>query len=100
MSRLFINSVCKPYVPFRFGTAKLKDKTTLEILVRIVREFDILVVQEVVDASGQALQQLLEEVNKVNDNEGNLFNSTYIRNYLYWLSPIILKEILVNLYFL
>ena len=72
-------------MPFRFGTAKLKDKTTLEILVRIVREFDILVVQEVVDASGQALQQLLEEVNKVNDNEGNLFNSTYIRKDLYCL---------------
>eukprot|EP00088_Acartia_fossae_P043967 TRINITY_DN4655_c0_g1_i1.p1 TRINITY_DN4655_c0_g1~~TRINITY_DN4655_c0_g1_i1.p1 ORF type:complete len:469 (-),score=97.58 TRINITY_DN4655_c0_g1_i1:130-1536(-) len=55
----------------RFGTAKLKDKATLEILVRIVREFDILLVQEVVDASGQAIEQLLEEVNKVNDNEGN-----------------------------
>jgi len=47
----------------RFGVAKMKDKLILDILVRVVREFDILLVQEVVDVTGEAIKSLLVEVN-------------------------------------
>jgi len=48
----------------RFGVAKLKDKSILDILVRLVREFDILLVLEVVDVTGEAIKSLLVQVNK------------------------------------
>ncbi len=54
---------------FRFGMAKLSDKETLQLIARLVREFDILLVQEVVDVSGKALNILLEEVNSGQSNQ-------------------------------
>ena len=50
--------------------AKLSDKETLKIIARLVREFDILLVQEVVDVSGKALNLLLEEVNSLPEHAG------------------------------
>ena len=49
--------------------AKLSDKETLQLIARLVREFDILLVQEVVDVSGKALNILLEEVNSGQSNQ-------------------------------
>jgi deoxyribonuclease-1-like protein len=54
----------------KFGMAKLSDKETLDTIARLVREFDILLVQEVVDVSGKALNLLLEEVNNGQQDEG------------------------------
>jgi hypothetical protein len=43
--------------------AKMCEPVVVGILVRLLRSFDILVVQEVVDANGKAVHQLLEAVN-------------------------------------
>ena len=51
--------------------AKLSDKETLQLIARLVREFDILLVQEVVDVSGKALNILLEEVNSGQSSQGS-----------------------------
>lgn len=47
----------------RFGLAKMKDKEVVEVLVKIIRQFDIILIQEVVDTTGKAVQQLLDAVN-------------------------------------
>jgi hypothetical protein len=43
--------------------AKMKEGEVVGLLVGLVRSFDILVVQEVVDATDRAVHQLLEAVN-------------------------------------
>lgn len=47
----------------KFGTAKMKNLVVVDILVKIVMQFDIILIQEIVDASGQAIQDLLAAVN-------------------------------------
>ncbi len=47
----------------RFGRAKAGDAEVCRVLARVVRRYDLLAVVEVSDASGEAAQQLLEEVN-------------------------------------
>lgn len=46
-----------------FGTKKMSDESVVNILVDIVSRYDILLIQEIRDASGEAIQKLLEEVN-------------------------------------
>ena len=53
----------------RFGTAKMKDKEVVEVLVNIVRQHDIILIQEVVDNTGKSVQELLEAVNAVSGDE-------------------------------
>ena len=53
----------------RFGLAKMQDKKVVEVLVNIVRQFDIILIQEVVDTSGRALQELLEAINYIGFEE-------------------------------
>ena len=44
--------------------SKMKDSATVETLVRLLVGFDLMMVQEVVDVSGKAVEMLLEEANK------------------------------------
>jgi hypothetical protein len=60
--------------------AKLSDKETLKLIARLVREFDILLVQEVVVVSGKALNLLLEEVNSVPEHAGKYFKRNIRRS--------------------
>jgi hypothetical protein len=46
----------------RFGKSKMSDPNVVKILTAIVRRYDILLVQEIVDTSGEAIEELL--VNK------------------------------------
>ena len=53
----------------RFGPAKMKDQTTVDILVNIIRQFEIILIQEVVDSAGKAVEELLEKVNQAGKEE-------------------------------
>ena len=46
-----------------FGMAKMKNEKVVNIIVSIIRHFDIIVLQEIVDKSEKAINKLLEEVN-------------------------------------
>ena len=59
---------------FRFGMSKMKDTEIVETLVRLLAGFDILLLQEVVDMTGQAVNLLLQEVNQQPGEEGRLRN--------------------------
>ena len=50
----------------RFGTAKMKDKEVVDILVRIIKQFDVIVIQEIVDTKETAINELVNAVNKSN----------------------------------
>jgi len=56
----------------RFGMSKMKDSATVETLVRLLVGFDLMMVQEVVDVSGKAVEMLLEEANKDPGDAGEL----------------------------
>ncbi len=47
----------------RFGKAKMQDKSVVEILVRIIRRYDVILIQEIVDVSEMAVHELLDKVN-------------------------------------
>lgn len=47
----------------RFGKAKLQDDQVVALLVKIVRRYDIILIQEIVDVSGKAIEELTERVN-------------------------------------
>ena len=53
----------------RFGPAKMKDPAVVDVLVSIVRQFEIILVQEVVDSGGRAVEELLEKVNQAGEGE-------------------------------
>ena len=57
----------------RFGSAKMKDLTVVEILVKIVMQFDIILIQEIVDASEKAIQDLLEAVNVESEKDNSKY---------------------------
>ena len=46
-----------------FGMAKMSNEKVVKIIVKIIRHFDIIVLQEIVDKSEKAINKLLEEVN-------------------------------------
>ena len=48
----------------RFGKAKMRDAEVVRVLKEIVRRYDVLLLQEIVDNSGEAVQELLEAVNE------------------------------------
>ncbi|XP_068196609.1 deoxyribonuclease 1 like 4, tandem duplicate 1 [Antennarius striatus] len=50
----------------KFGRSKVSDPDVLNILVKIVSRYDIIVILEVVDASGESVQTFLEALNKFN----------------------------------
>ncbi|XP_073700035.1 deoxyribonuclease 1 like 4, tandem duplicate 1 [Garra rufa] len=50
----------------RFGKSKLSDPFVMKTLVKIVSRYDIIVILEVVDSSGQSVDDFLEELNKFN----------------------------------
>ena len=47
----------------RFGKAKMRKASTVQVLSRIIRRYDVLLVQEIVDASETAIQELVDAVN-------------------------------------
>ena len=57
----------------RFGAAKMKDLTVVDILVKIVMQFDIILIQEIVDASEKAIQDLLEAVNVESEKDNSKY---------------------------
>ncbi|XP_051977879.1 deoxyribonuclease gamma-like [Xyrauchen texanus] len=50
----------------KFGKSKLSDPIVLKTLVKIVSRYDIVVILEVVDSSGDAVNKFLEELNGCN----------------------------------
>ncbi|XP_062843203.1 deoxyribonuclease gamma-like [Trichomycterus rosablanca] len=50
----------------KFGKRKLSDPAVLSTLVKIISRYDIVVVLEVVDSSGKAVESFLKELNKAN----------------------------------
>ncbi|XP_039538771.1 deoxyribonuclease 1 like 4, tandem duplicate 1 isoform X3 [Pimephales promelas] len=53
----------------RFGKSKLSDPAVLETLIKIVSRYDIIVILEVVDSSGAAVDRFLKELNKSNKRD-------------------------------
>ncbi|XP_061075010.1 deoxyribonuclease gamma-like [Conger conger] len=51
----------------KFGLSKISDPTCLSILVKIVSRYDMIVILEVVDASGNSVVSFLKELNKANE---------------------------------
>ncbi|XP_068604774.1 deoxyribonuclease 1 like 4, tandem duplicate 1 isoform X2 [Brachionichthys hirsutus] len=50
----------------KFGRNKVSDPGILNILIKIVSRYDIIVILEVVDASGESVQTFLDALNKAN----------------------------------
>ncbi|KAL2091005.1 hypothetical protein ACEWY4_013268 [Coilia grayii] len=50
----------------KFGRSKISDPDVLNVLIRIVSRYDIIVILEVVDASGDSVKTFLEALNKAN----------------------------------
>ncbi|XP_026788767.2 deoxyribonuclease gamma [Pangasianodon hypophthalmus] len=50
----------------KFGKRKLSDPVVRKTLIKIVSRYDIVVILEVVDASGEAVDSFLKELNKAN----------------------------------
>ncbi|KAK2906662.1 hypothetical protein Q8A67_005647 [Cirrhinus molitorella] len=50
----------------RFGKSKLSDPFIMKTLIKIVSRYDIIVILEVVDSSGESVDDFLEELNKFN----------------------------------
>ncbi|XP_061582622.1 deoxyribonuclease gamma-like isoform X2 [Cololabis saira] len=50
----------------RFGRSKVSDPNVLNILVKIISRYDIIVILEVVDISGESVETLMEALNKSN----------------------------------
>ncbi|XP_040009324.1 deoxyribonuclease gamma-like [Xiphias gladius] len=50
----------------RFGLAKVSDPDVLSTLVKIVSRYDIILILEVVDVSGNSVKVLMEELNRIN----------------------------------
>ena len=46
-----------------FGVAKMTNERAVKAIVKIIRHFDIIVLQEIVDKSEKAINKLLDEVN-------------------------------------
>ena len=44
----------------RFGAKKMSDPAAVDVLVRIALRYDVLLVQEIVDVSGKAIDELLD----------------------------------------
>ncbi|KAI0222382.1 Deoxyribonuclease-1 [Lamellibrachia satsuma] len=47
-----------------FGTSKAGKADVMKTLVKVVRRYDIILIQEIRDKSGTAIQQLMDEVNE------------------------------------
>ncbi|XP_066931716.1 deoxyribonuclease gamma-like [Clytia hemisphaerica] len=47
-----------------FGANKATDQTTMDILVKIILRYDLILIQEIRDSSGTAIQTLLKTLNK------------------------------------
>lgn len=61
-----------------FGKSKMKKPEVVKNLVKIVRRYDIIVIQEVRDKSGTAIKKLLEKVNENNSDAYELIISDRI----------------------
>ena len=46
-----------------FGVAKMSNERAVKAIVKIIRHFDIIVLQEIVDKSEKAINKLFDEVN-------------------------------------
>jgi endonuclease/exonuclease/phosphatase family metal-dependent hydrolase len=46
-----------------FGKTKMSNRTIADLLVRVFRKYDIAIIQEIRDASGEAIQELLAMIN-------------------------------------
>ena len=53
----------------RFGPTKMKDPAVVDVLVSIIRQFEIILIQEVVDSGGRAVEELLEKINQAGEEE-------------------------------
>ncbi len=52
-----------------FGRAKMKKPEVVKYLVKIIKRYDIILIQEIRDKSGKAIKDLLKEVNKSDQYE-------------------------------
>ncbi|XP_033102318.1 deoxyribonuclease-1-like [Anneissia japonica] len=51
-----------------FGRGTMSKQAEVDVLVKIINRYDIILVQEIRDTSGEAIEQLVEEVNEVADD--------------------------------
>ena len=57
----------------RFGVRKMSNEPAVRILVEILRRYDLILIQEIVDKSGKAIVQLL---NKLQETTGQKYRMT------------------------
>ncbi|WP_316558691.1 hypothetical protein [Methanimicrococcus stummii] len=60
-----------------FNDAKVSDSETLSILVKTIRNFDIIAVQGIGDPNGTAMETLVKELNNGTDESGNAYFYQY-----------------------
>lgn len=59
-------SICAYNVEI-FGKTKMSNRTIAEILVKVFRRYDLSLIQEIRDASGEAIHELVEMINNCAD---------------------------------
>ena len=75
-----------PSIFFRFGKAKMSDPVLVQILVQVITRFDVILIEEVVDSSGKAVDLLLKEINSGSEYLGKLKKIT-ITDSAFYLIP-------------
>uniref|UniRef100_A0A8C5PHZ2 SMB domain-containing protein n=1 Tax=Leptobrachium leishanense TaxID=445787 RepID=A0A8C5PHZ2_9ANUR len=81
----------------RFGISKVEDPFVLDILLRILRRYDLISVQEVMSSDDTAIIRLVQELNQATGLKYNLLisdhlgRSTYREKYVYIYREDILK---------
>ncbi|KAK5913181.1 hypothetical protein CesoFtcFv8_002987 [Champsocephalus esox] len=58
------------------GWKKVTDKAVVHILTKIVSQYSVVLLLEVMDTSGKAMQRLLKELNKISSNRNSPFSMT------------------------
>ena len=63
-----------------FGKSKMAKKEVVEILVKILEKYDIVLIQEIRDKSGKSIKKLLKKLNENNQNTFKLIISKRLGN--------------------
>ncbi|KAJ4926937.1 hypothetical protein JOQ06_014679 [Pogonophryne albipinna] len=58
------------------GWKKVTDKAVVHILTKIMSQYSVVLLLEVMDTSGKAMQRLLKELNKIRSNRNSPFSMT------------------------
>ncbi|WNY22795.1 hypothetical protein MmiHf6_00800 [Methanimicrococcus hongohii] len=61
-----------------FGQSKAAKDDVMDVLAKTIRRYDVVGIQEIRDASGTSLPQLIELINSGTDENGNPYNYDYV----------------------